>query len=366
MEANILRTATFKGRNEGRAPGGPWLRLLVASLLAGCGALVCRAQDKGGQNVPTLRTQTNVVLAPTLVKDKDGKPIFGLTVNDFVIEDDGVPQNVKMDEAEPQEAISLVIAIQSGRTALFEFQRMKGIGSMLDQIVNQPQVQTAIVVFDKEVNLLQDFSFDSAETEDHLRKMMAGPLRNVEGDRRGAAIYDAVRYSTGLLAKQPDESRRILLLISETRDHGSHAVTLDDAIAAINDSNTVVYSVAFSPTGSTAMDTLRGEWDDRTDPAGPNLDILRLMKMAREAMRKNAPRSVAAMTGGEYDLFASQKGFERFMTEFANHLHSRYLLRFEPKNPRPGLHQVRVRLKQRGEAQIVARRAYWVAAPAAQ
>jgi len=339
------------------------VRRLAGALVVFCGALAGHAQGNPDQNVPTLRTQTNVVLAPTLVIDKAGKPIFGLTVNDFVIEDDGVPQSVKMDEAEPQEAISLVIAIQSGRSALFEFQRMKGIASMLDQVVSQPQVQTAIVAFDNDVNLLQDFTFDSEQTETQLKKMMAGPLRNVAGDRRGAAIFDAVRYSAGLLAKQPDDSRRILLLISETRDHGSRAVTLDDAITAINNSNTVVYSVAFSPTGSTAMDTLRGEWDECTDPAGPNLDILRLMKMAREAMRKNAPKSVAAMTGGEYDLFASQKGFEHFMTEFANHLHSRYLLRFEPKNPRPGLHQVRVRLKQGGDAQIVARRAYWVAAP---
>jgi hypothetical protein len=79
------------------------------------------------------------------------------------------------------------------------------------------------------------------------------------GDRSGAAIYDAVRYSVKLLEKQPEDSRRVLLLIGETRDHGSHAVKLDDAIAAISDSDIVVYSLAFSPTASIAMDTLRGD-----------------------------------------------------------------------------------------------------------
>ena len=38
-----------------------------------------------------------------------------LQAKDFIIEDDGVEQKVSMDEAEPQEAVSLVIAIQSGR-----------------------------------------------------------------------------------------------------------------------------------------------------------------------------------------------------------------------------------------------------------
>jgi VWFA-related protein len=321
------------------------------------------AQVPTEQDIPSLRTQANVVFVPTLVKDKAGKPIFGLQVKDFIIEDDGIEQPVSMDEAEPQEAVSLVIAIQSGRSALFEFQRMKGISAMLDQIVSQPQVQTAIVVFDNNVELAQDFSFESAVTEEYLKSMMEGPRRNMEeGDRGGAAIYDAVRYSVNLLKKQPEDSRRVLLLISEMRDHGSHAVSLDDTIRAISESNTVMYSLAFSPTASTAMDTLRGEWDARTDPAGWNLDILRLMKMARQAMRKNAAKSVASMTGGEYQLFTSQKSFERLMTEFANHLHSRYLLRFEPKNPHPGLHEVRVRLREQGNNVVLARRSYWVEA----
>lgn len=323
------------------------------------------SQEKSGQSIPTLRTQSNEVFVPTLVKDRNGKLIFGLKADDFIIEDDGVPQQVKMDEAEPEEPISLLIAIQTGRSALFEYQRMRTLSSLLDQIVGRPQVQTALVAFDGEVNLLQDFSFDSEQTETYLRKMMAGPLRNMgsDGKSNGAAIYDAVRYSVHLLAQQPEDSRRILLLISETRDHGSHAVKVDDAIAAIGDSNTVIYSLAFSPTASTALDTLRGEWDARTDPAGWNLDVLRLMKMAREAMRKNAPGTVAAMTGGEYDLFTTQKSFERFMTEFSNHLHSRYLLRFQPKDPRPGLHQMRVKVRQRNDVTIIARRSYWVAAP---
>jgi VWFA-related protein len=335
--------------------------LLVLSSL---GSLLCYAQDTTQHNPPTFRTQSNVVLVPTLIKDQAGHPVFGLQEKDFIIEDDGVPQNVKMDEAEPQEAVSLVIAIQSGRSALAEFHRMKGLSSMLDQIVSQPQVQTAIVVFDNSVELAQDFSFDADQTEPYLKRMMEGLRRNMEdGDQRGAAIYDAVRYSAKLLEKQPQDSRRVLLLISETRDHGSHAVKLDDAISAINDSNIVVYSLAFSPTGSTAMDTLRGEWDARTDPAGSGLDIFRLMNMARQAMRKNAAKSVASMTGGEYELFTSSKSFEKFMTDFTNHLHSRYLLRFQPTNPRPGLHEIRVMLRQPAGYQVLARRSYWVEDP---
>lgn len=314
------------------------------------------AQDTGQQNPPTLRTQSNVVFVAALVKDTAGKLVFGLQAKDFVIEDDGIQQQVSMDEAEPQEAVSLVVAIQTGRTASAEFQRMKGLSILLAQIFGQPQVETAIVTFDSEVKLLQDFTFDSEQTAAHLKKLE-------EGDVQGAVIYDAVNYSVNILNKRPQDSRHVLLLISETRDHGSHAVTLDDAVASISDTPTVVYTLAFSPTGSTALDTLRGEWDARTDPAGANLDILRLMEMSRQAMRKNAPKAISSLTGGEYELFTSGKSFERFMAEFANHLHNRYLLRFEPKNPRPGLHDVRVRLRGHRDDVVLARRSYWVQSP---
>jgi VWFA-related protein len=320
-----------------------------------------QAQNTAEQN-PTLRTQSNVVFAPALVKDKAGKLVFGLQAKDFIIEDDGVEQHVNMDEAEPQEAVSLVIAIQSGRSALAEFHRMKGLSSMLDQVVSQPQVQTAIVVFDSDVNLAQDFSFDSASTEAFLESMMEGPRRNMpDGDRRGAAILDAVHYSAKILGKQPDDSRRVLLLISETRDHGSHAVTIDDVVFAINESNTVVYTLAFSPTASSALDTLRGK-EPKTGQLGV-IDLGQLIVLARQAMRKNVSKATSSMTGGEYELFTSRKSFEQFMTDFANHLHSRYLLRFEPKNPHPGLHSVRVRLREPGDNVVLARHSYWVEDP---
>ncbi len=66
------------------------------------------------------------------------------------------------------------------------------------------------------------------------------------------------------------------------------------------------------------------------------------------------------MTGGEYELFSSREGFETKMNTFANHLHSRYVLSFEPKNPRPGLHQIRVRLRDSATNQaVLSRTNYW-------
>jgi len=85
--------------------------------------------------------------------------------------------------------------------------------------------------------------------------------------------------------------------------------------------------------------------------------------MARQSMKKNIPKAIAAMTGGEYELFSSRKGFETRMNNFSNHLHNRYLLSFEPKSPHPGLHQIQVRLTTPAQANVLFRRNYWAASP---
>ncbi len=47
------------------------------------------------------------------------------------------------------------------------------------------------------------------------------------------------------------------------------------------------------------------------------------------------------------------------MNDFSNHLHSRYLLSFQPARPQPGLHQLTVKLKQPGNDSVLARTSYW-------
>jgi len=47
------------------------------------------------------------------------------------------------------------------------------------------------------------------------------------------------------------------------------------------------------------------------------------------------------------------------MIDFTNHLRARYLLSIEPKSPHPGLHQLRVRLRDADNKTVLARSSYW-------
>ena len=300
------------------------LRLAGAAflVLAGCcGSTFCQE--------PTLRSQSNLVLIPALVKDYQGGIIYGLQASDFIIEDDGGEQPARLDETPEGQPVSLVVAIQRGRRANYEFPRLQGLKSMLNPLFALGTARVAIVQFDSQAVLTRNFTKDESLVDDDLTNLQAGD--------DGAAILDAVNYSVGLLKKEPEDRQRVLLLISETRDHGSH-VKIDDAVSAIGQSNSTMYALAFSPALSNILDTGRGNNlpGSSMNEMHPTFDFMDLAYRTAQAMRKNVPSTVASMTGGEYELFATRKKFEVRMNDFTNHLHSRYLLSFAPKSPHPG------------------------------
>jgi VWFA-related protein len=316
-----------------------------------CALVLLLTSAKAAQQDSKLRVQSNVVLVPTLVKDAEGHIVYGLTQNDFVIEDDGVEQAVRMDASAESEPASVVVAVQTGRRAWREYSRMHGIGPMLTPVFDQLHSRVALVEFDSQVNMVENFSEDDTSILEDLKKLQPGD--------NGAAIRDAIEFSGRLLEKEPVERQRVLLLVCENRDHGSHVAKTDEVVAAIGNSSTVVYALAFSPSRSQVLDTERGSNRDEAYWDAPP-DIIGTLLMARNAMKKNITKAIAAMTGGEYELFTSRKAFEGQMVDFNNHLHSRYVLSFAPQRPHPGLHQIVVRLKQaQPGTSILSRTSYW-------
>jgi VWFA-related protein len=304
-----------------------------------------------GQQEPSFTSQSNLVPVPTLVRDAAGNAVYGLQAQDFIIEDDGVAQAVHLDEPAEAEPISLVIAVQCGRRAEREFGRMAGLAAMLDPVLTGPQNEAALLVFDSKLNLVQDFTSQADVIETDLKSLEPGD--------HGAAILDVVAYAAKMLGRRPVGRQRVLLLVSETRDHGSHFAKIDDAVRLVGETHTLVYALPFSPYISQQLDTMRGS---NKDEWGPTMDIIDKLAAARQAMRKNSAKALASMTGGEYEQFATRKGFESDMLGFANHLHSRYLLSFEPKSPHPGWHRIQVRLTHAASNQTaLSRSTYWVA-----
>ena len=301
-----------------------------------------------GQETTTLRVTTNEVLVPTLVEKDHGQVVYGLKAGDFVVEDNGVPQQIQVQEEMDTAPVALVVAVEQGRSSALEFDKEAKLGPLLDLFLSDGKGEAALVGFDSQPQLIRDFT--------HSAEEIGGDLQHLAPGNGGAAILDTVGYAVDLLQSQPKEYRRVLLLISEERDHGSKRVKPEKLIERIGLTDVLVLSVSFSPSKAEFLHDAKDNGTNRI------LSPMGALFMAVQGLKKNVAAQIAHMSGGEYATFTRDKGFQEQVAEVAKHARNRYLLSFHPTDATPGLHTLKVRLTEDLGARVVARANYWAAA----
>jgi hypothetical protein len=146
-------------------------------------------------DTPTLRITTKEVLVPTLVEKRGGGIIYGLKEDDFVVEDNGVPQKVHVQEEMDTAPVALVVAVEQGGMSVLEFDKVAKLGPLLDLFLSDPRSQAALVGFDSQPHLIRDFTKSGEDVNQALKTMEPG-----DG---GDAILDTISYAVDLLQSQP-------------------------------------------------------------------------------------------------------------------------------------------------------------------
>jgi VWFA-related protein len=365
--------------------------LVLATALAFAASAMAQqppAQEAPAEPGTTLTSQSTLILVPALVRNKAGELIFSLKTDDFVLTDDGVPQKLHLEEDTGGEPLALVVDIEGGGAGVEQLPKYAALEAMLEAVVGAVPHRIAVVGFDSSPVLVQDFTEDTMKAEEAVHALIA----DNSGDDR-AAILDSLSFSVDLLRKQPIQYRRAILLVSETLDRGSKT-KLDEAVRAISDTNTAIYSIGFSSTKSEALgDVAKLSSSDpgpahgcfSRDPNDPNVDrsksaaqqsfdcvaelapplrLAHAMYVAlRDAMQRNLPETVAKLTGGEYYKLGNQKTFERDLTAIANHIPNRYMLSFQPQSPHPGFHAIELTTPGYAGLKVSARSGYWLDEP---
>jgi VWFA-related protein len=315
--------------------------------------LISLTAKSRAQDAPlTIHSTANIVFVPTQVQTKKGEMIYGLTKDRFLVEDNGVPQTINLDEDTDALGLSLVVVVQCSRDAIRQFDNMSGLPAMIDDLTGGAPRQVAVVSFGSDINLLGDFTSNPSELADNLAQVE--PC-----DSSGANTLGAVDYAIHLFddnkATATSRNRRAILLISEIRDHGSH-ITPAQVVANLGRTNTVVDAVSFEPAKTEMLDSLvHGQMGP-----GP----IGLIVAAVNALKRNIPSTLASLSGGEYINFGSQNSFDRGVHKLANHIHNYYLLSFQPtgKNGEPvtpGLHRITVKVPDYPDAKIRTRLTYY-------
>ncbi len=163
-------------------------------------------------------------------------------------------------------------------------------------------------------------------------------------------------------------------------------------MAELGTTDTVIYTVAFSPTKSQFLRDLRygpngppksepppgdsahasrtkvNEAQVGSEPVEelhyvdhpPSFSFPPLLMLAVNGLRQNAASEITKLSGGEYLSFVTQKGLEQALNHIANQIHNYYLLSFRPEGfEKLGLHSITVRVAGQADAVIQTRRSYW-------
>jgi VWFA-related protein len=314
----------------------------------------------------TLRTTTTLVVVPTLVQTAGKETAFSLTVEDFVLTDNGVPQKVMLEE-ETKRPLSLVVLMQTGGVAHGQFASYTNLETMLATLLGGAPNRVSIVNFDSRPEAASPFTSDVAQWSEAINKPDQGDS--------GAAIFDGIAYALDLLKKEPVSNRRAILLISQERDDGSKT-PMKEIVRALGETDTAIYSVTFSAQKTEAKLAFKnphvnppisivasdGSIKPYNDPARPfqgyfNLDAP--LRLIFGAMQKNLSAEVADLSGGESMSFDGRGELENDINVLGNHIRNSYLLSFTPTSSEPGLHAIRVSLPKHLEMIVSARTSYW-------
>jgi VWFA-related protein len=277
---------------------------------------------------PIARVPVRLVMAPTSVTDEHGKFINGLGESDFVLYDNDVPQ--KIHEDADFLPISLVIVIQNNNAIQGFLPKIHQLGPLLGTLVVGEGGEAAILTFNQKVELIQDFTSDLG----HLTHA----LKQVDVLYNKSHLIDATLKGIRMLENRPPDRRRILLLISETRDQGSES-KLRDAVAEAEVNNILIYSLNIS----------RIHAAKEIFPGGLSMDPAALIKEiysgAKTLVVENPLSVLTRYTGGRQYSFVKQQAFEDAVTKIGEEIHGQYLLSYSPSNlQEPGYHKIRVEL----------------------
>jgi len=320
----------------------------------------------------TLRVQTRLVIVPVVVSNSSGRPLSELSPERFELLDNGVPQPFSMETFGTGVApIALMVAVQNSGISASAVAKVRQIGSMIQPLITGERGCAGLVTFAETVVWRQECTKDA--------DLLAKAFVNIGiGKERSGRMLDASLEAIRKLAAIRG-SRRVLLLISESRDRGGTA-GLQEVLNAAQTAGVTVYAATYSafrtdfvakPEEVQRPRQKPKDLDPALDPnqrpgsrngGHPNesnrADLgAGLSELARLGQTKTTEALAQATGGAEYP-FTKLAGLESAIEKLGEELHGQYVLSFTPKDPAPGYHALTVTVSE-PNARIRARPGYW-------
>ena len=299
------------------------------------------SQQEDQDQAPTFKVDVNVVNLYFNVKDKHGALIPDLKKEDFQVLEEGAPQKIKYFSVNSEQPLTLGILIDCSGSQQTVLPMTQQIASQFVKEVVRPKDEAFIISFDIQVELLQDFTNDTARLQRALHKTrinVGGGSYGVPGigqgpvpqhDPKGTLLYDAVYLASDEKLKQ-EVGRKALIILTDGEDQGSRT-RLREAIEAAQKSDAIVY-VIYEVDRGLGFGGGKGEME----------------KIANE-------------TGGRViDVRDNEKKLKDAFDQISNELRSQYYIGYTPSNQKRDGTYRKVEVKAANkDLKIQARKGYY-------
>ena len=392
------------------------VRISRRSLLTGLSLLPAARLLRGQQQDPqqdsqpaakptaTFSTGVKVVNLIATVRNKKGEIVRDLARDEFVLDEDGRPQEIRYFSQESNLPLTLGLLVDTSgsqrrvlndeRSASFRF---------LEQVLREDKDLAFVIHFDFEIELLQDLTSSRAKLERALDLLqVASPQQQQQqqggqypngggypgggggggnvgiglpggigfpGGRRrnggqqpyprggqqgrrggGTCLYDAVVLAADdLMRKQ--QGRKALILLTDGVDTGSK-LTLSEAVESAQRADTLVYSILFSDASAYGNNGVFGGMNRRGGyPGGGGMNLPDGKRVLEQISRE---------TGGRFFEVSKKQPIEKVYSAIEEDLRNQYSLGYTPDRPEEerGYHRIHL-VTKRKELVVQTREGYY-------
>jgi VWFA-related protein len=289
--------------------------------------------DAGGGGV-TISVKVKMVQVDTIVRDRSGRTMQNLRMDDFRVYEDKVLQDIaSLSQDELPLAVALVIDRSGSVSPYIAELRRIATRALYDL---KPQDQVCLYSFAADVEQLQDLTADRERIVRAIDRIRTGGGTNIMD-----ALHEAVRY----LASAAPDRRHAVILVSDNQQTASPRTSEREVINAALETDTVLYSLKTS-----------GE-------------PIALGNQLPSLIFGDSVHKVAQETGGEV-IKVSRSTLDGALGAVISRLRMRYTIGYYPSSGSQGgaFHSITVRLTDKfGKAgqdyTIQAKRGYYAVGP---
>jgi VWFA-related protein len=245
-----------------------------------------------GQERPTFRSNSELVVMHVSVRDRGGRYITGLEKDAFTVIDDGKPQTLEMFSAEE---VPATVGFLIDNSNSMRPNRERVVASTESFVKSShPKDEIFVLTFNDIVRR----AWPPSIIEDMNPAAFASAMNEQVVANGMTAIYDGIVAGLDYLSRAR-HTRQVLILASDGGDNASRA-RLEDVLRAVHESDATIYSVALI---------------DRVVPRDANPKLL---------------RQLAHSTGGEYYAPRTVNDVPAAFQKIARDIRSAYTLAYIP------------------------------------